>query len=342
MTLVMAGIADNKVWLIADTKLSLNYEKDVRKTFSGIKVEPAVDGLIGMAGNTYNAAPILKRAVTTAPGRDTISVLYEGARTFEHVHPDSRVDFCYAYFQNGKAKLVSIKPKPLNVEIAFLGSGQATSLFRKRQTDIPIESQPGSIHHLSLLCPPQNDASPDKMGEALRNMIGVCSHQGDGSVGGWITPFYLTERGAFVQHYFYNVVTDRQGLAPSGMLPLGSVEGGGYTVSLTGSHDPLRLVFYCPQRNVGEVFLWNDHVWEGHRFSCPPHLFSAEVKDRLGIDVYTYLLTGPPHTGPIKATPIVTTDGIVIGNALERGDGFGAQFHSLPNKPWIAHIKPFK
>ena len=83
MTLLVAGVGNGLVWMVADTFIT-GGKLDVRAYEHQIKIVPSVDskGLIGFAGDQLSGARALEHARSMDAGQSAVDYLWEVAKQY--------------------------------------------------------------------------------------------------------------------------------------------------------------------------------------------------------------------------------------------------------------------
>jgi ATP-dependent protease HslVU (ClpYQ) peptidase subunit len=106
MTLLIAGLDDNKVWMVSDAAIT-GGNIPLRDREYEIKILPSLDGraLIGFAGDQHHGARVLRNAAESAAGQQLIDALLA-----EHLRYPS-VDLAYGYVDHSKLRAPFLRPR---------------------------------------------------------------------------------------------------------------------------------------------------------------------------------------------------------------------------------------
>jgi len=277
MTLVTAGVEHDKIWMIGDTKLT-DVLAGVRETLSDIKIIRRPKSLIGYAGIRETARAALEHAFDAPEGDDTIRILRQHALASEE-----RVEFCYAFFRSDGPYLYKISPEPKRFQRLYLGNAPAYGRFSKILNGKGFAAQRNTSHDLHMFTEPDEGEQPDCLFNMIVGMLSTLSYRGDGSVGGWVSPFYLTNKGSSALQYYYNImIMDRQKLSRDRRVIHGTAEAGGLTVVLTSTKEPYSVCVYCKQNLNGWVFVQEKGRYQSYNFKGSNSEFREYVRSLIG------------------------------------------------------------
>jgi hypothetical protein len=188
--------------------------------------------------------------------------------------------------ENGSPQLVRIaKGRMSVVRVLHLGSDHSFSKLQTLRHGEQIEHAPDALHH--LLFGSRLEPRPSKM--ISRDVVAffqLFPATTDREVGGWPTPYRLTNSGVELCTFAYAVTDPIIGkLPPGSVIPHGTAEHGGFTVSLTELGTGDGMVVYWGQRRAGSVFVRRGARYVRHDFQGEPAAFKAAVRDALGVTV---------------------------------------------------------
>jgi hypothetical protein len=280
MTLLVATMEADSVWMIADTAIT-GGTIDLRARFNRPKIEAAhKTSLIGYAGDHYHGQRIVRQATLPSPRQDTLDFLVNAHRECPSV------DLAYAYRLNGDAHLFRIVGgSSEEVETLHLGNASAFERFQEIRHGRELDHAPNAIHQ--FMCAARDpDHVPEGLSQAIVSMLRLFPTTNDHSVGGWPVPYLLTRNGTQLCGYAYSVtdpIADK--LAPGGEIPHGTAEAGGFGLSLTNLREDDGMVVYWQQARSGRVYLRTDADYDDPQFFGGPTAFKEEVRARLGREV---------------------------------------------------------
>jgi hypothetical protein len=286
LTLLVAGADQAQAWMIVDTAVT-DPTKSPRHRTNEPKIVP-LDGqsLVGFAGHVDHAHEIIETAAALATGKPALEALLEGHKWSRSVAGDRAADFGYAFMENGSPQLVRIANGRMSaVRVLHLGSSHSFSKLQKLRHDDQIEHAPDALHHLMLGT--RLEPSPSKMiSRDVLAFFRLFPATTDREIGGWPTPYRLTNSGVELCTFAYAVTDPIIGkLPPGSVIPHGTAEHGGFTVSLTELGTCDGMVVYWRQRLAGSVFVRRGARHIRHDFQGEPTAFKAAARDALGVTV---------------------------------------------------------
>ncbi|MBV8521573.1 MAG: hypothetical protein JOY71_05495 [Acetobacteraceae bacterium] len=300
MSLLVAGINDGHVWMVADTAI-IGPDTPIRSPDHSPKIEICQDraALAGFAGNDAFNAGRLIRALTTEPAGDAgLNLLLKGSRE----QPVN--EFAYAFFDGSRPRLLRVHCGEAKEETAlYLGVQPAFEAFQRIRHKFVEPFAPKS---LKLLVGGAKSGAqvPEALFNAVRAMLDLFATWSDRDVGGCALGYFLSEQGANFFSYGYGVsdpLFDK--LAPGSLVPHGTPEEGGASLSVGQLADETGIVVYWLQRPGGTVFVRRPHGYERYDFDGPPAVFKQRVRDALGTTPEMWISDQPP--GPIKAVRVM-------------------------------------
>jgi hypothetical protein len=288
MTLLVAGVDSQCVWMVADTAITRD-TMPTRDRAYRLKITPlAGRSLLGFANNADEGVRVTDIVSSTAPGKAVLDTLYR-----EHLaHPD--VDFAYAYLDADQPRLFKIAEGVVTeVQTLYLGQRDAFEALQRARHTTEIDHAPEAMH--TFMCcladlRPNKDMAEIVVPEALRRTVvamqNVFVATGNRDVGGVAIPYVLSPYGVQVCDYMY-AVTDPivSSLLAGTVVPHGTAEGGGFSVCVTEVRGRDGLAIYWLQRPGGKVILRDGSKYVEHDFSGAPSVFKDAARQALGCEV---------------------------------------------------------
>ncbi len=258
------------------------------------KIEPSLtrDALIGFAGDPDIGTHLVRLAAAEQSAERAIKILIDGSR-------NAHVEFAYACFDAFEPRLFRIENGDAKcVPTLHLGTHQAFEHLQKIRLE---ETAPYSPLAFKNFIAGAKVKIPNRLSHTTRCMIDLFASRQEHDVGGWATPYFLTDTGTHFCGYAYGVsdpLFDK--LAPGSLIPHGTAEQGGSTLSVTEIGDGEGMIIYWLQIPGGTVLVRKS---DGYRFfvvTGRPSSFKQEVEQLLGRPVDLWIGDQPP--GPVKAS----------------------------------------
>ena len=148
-------------------------------------------------------------------------------------------------------------------------------------------------------------------------MLRLFAERTEKDVGGWVTPYHLTRDGAFLCSYGY-AVSDPilSKIGPGSIIPHGTVEAGGFGLSLTELGVLQGVVVYWLQRPGGTVFLKAANGYEARDFEGTPADFVEKASQGVGQRVDVFF--GEQSHGPPDSITIMRDENGVPSMAIAK------------------------
>jgi hypothetical protein len=291
MTLIVAGISGPSIWMVGDTAITggtIGLRE--REFMPKIEVGKTFPALLGFAGGADHGSQTARTAAAVQTPQDALKVLTTATR-------DADVQFVYAWFDAGVPMLYNVdKGTASQCPVLHIGSNTAFEVFQKIRHGEMAPYAPKAFKN--FMCAAKI-AVPDGLSGAIHSMIDTFAARVEHDVGGWAVPYILTAEGAFFCGYSYSVsdpVFDK--LVPGSLIPHGTPEGGGTTLSVTGLPNDEGMVVYWMQLPGGLVVLRGEAGYSTHDFRGGPTEFKDAVRAALSRDVDVWAgdqPLGPPH-----------------------------------------------
>jgi hypothetical protein len=151
-------------------------------------------------------------------------------------------------------------------------------------------------------------------------MLRLFAERAERDVGGWPVPYFLTSEGAFFCGYGYCVSDPILGkIAPGSIVPHGSAEAGGFSLSVTEFGHGKGMVVYWLQQPGGMAFLRTADGYNAQGFDGTPSHFKKIVFEVLGerIDL---LFSDEPHGPPESIVVLRDEGGTLVAARAAHGD----------------------
>lgn len=320
MTLIVAGISDGSAWMVGDTAITGGLiSLRERQFLPKIESSKNFPGLFAFAGAAELGSQLVRRASSADSAEHALSILIEASR-------DVDADFAVALVRKDGPTLQRIsKGDATELPTLHIGSPDAFERFQRLRTE-GARFAPKAFKH--FMCGVAGREVPHELDTAIVAMCELFSTTAEHDVGGWATPYLLTEAGAAFCGYVYAVSDPTfETHKPGDLIGPGTPELGGYTVSVTGSSENDGMVIYTVQRQSGVVILKNDDGYNQHSISGSPNEFIATIKSRLGHDASLFI--GEQQPWPLKSLRIVQgVDGKIDLVLADHGNAISYSVHN--------------
>jgi len=325
VSLVVASVEGESVWMVSDTAIT-DPVNSLRSRCYLPKVEVSDDraALVGFAGNNaHGAARLARLACAEAPGDLGLGVLIQGSRD------DANVEFAYAFLDpSGPPLLFRVAHGVAEQRMVVnLGSMSALDTFQRIRHGELDPYAPKALK--TFMCLAEGQAVPAGLRQAIVSMLDLFATRTERDVGGLAIPYLLTRSGPRFCTYGYGVSDPIFAqIAPGSVIPHGSPEGGGTSLSVTQLDDGAGIVGYWRQLPGGFVLLRTADRYEKHDFVGLPTAFKDAVRTTLGRS--THLWMGDQEAGPVKGLAIVRTgDGQTTAVVADHSDAQTIAVHNL-------------
>lgn len=291
MTLLVAGIFGQTVWMVADTLITgPRGSQDIEYQIK-IIASPCGTVLIGFSGEQFRGAEAIAH-VQCMPPQAAIAHLLEVQKSYP-------VDFAYAYIDPSGAHLIrvsggvaeQVRALHLGVEDAF----EQYQLIRHRTAVDPV---PHSFSNF-LLGSRSPESLPEPLARAITSMLRLFSERSERDVGGVAVPYVLGPGGAYLCGYGYSV-TDPiiPNLQIGDMIPHGTAPGGGFGLSVTEFDKDRGIITYWLQKPGGTIYLRTPSGFQTIDIGGSPSEFRIAAETRLGHPVELFFGGGVPSSYP--------------------------------------------
>jgi hypothetical protein len=301
LTLLLAGLESEVIWMIADTFVT-GGPLDTRAYEHQIKIVPSLDGkaLIGFAGEQHNGERAIERARLMPAGTAAVSDLLQVATQYP-------VDFAYGYRdQTGCPHLVKIS-RGAAEEVVTLNIGVADAFNQLQTIRHRIEIDPVPLAISTFMMSGKSDFRPPAaVGKSIRAMLLLFYERPNRDVGGAAIPYILGSSGAFLCGYVYSVsdpITDK--LARGELIPHGTSDKGGFGLSVTDWENEKAIILYWLQKPGGLIFLRNANGYGVLRIDGTPSSFRQQALGLLGAPVDIWFGDAPPTTGKPDSLSVI-------------------------------------
>jgi hypothetical protein len=295
MTLLIAQRDRLNVFMTADSAIT-GGALDERQREYALKIVPSLDGraLIGYAGDHHHGMRLAYRASSLPAGVNGLKFLSQAQRDYPSV------DFAYAFADDAGCHLFRIAVgKVEDLQAFHLGSAEAFDHFQRVRHAQEIDPAPEAIKTI-IVASRASDAIPDTLSNSIASLLRVFAERTEHDVGGWVTAYFLTKDGAFLCGYGYSVSDPiLTKIGPGSAVPHGTVQAGGFGLSVTELGEREGLVVYWLQLPGGTIFVRTSENYTEHSFQGTPSDFVASASERLGRKVEIWFgdkPTGQPQT----------------------------------------------
>jgi hypothetical protein len=251
LTLLIAGLESETIWMVSDSAIS-GGEVPLRDREYEIKIVPSNDGkaLVGFSGDHYHGTRIVEQAVQAPAGRDTLRSLVS-----ENIQCPS-VDLAYGFIDEVGPHLFRIsKAEARDLKSFHIGDADAFGHFQRIRHAREIDPTPKAVGTF-MMGTRATTKCPGALTRATLSMLRLFAELAERDVGGWAIPYMLTAEGAFLCAYAYSIsdpILDT--VAPGSLVPHGTAEAGGFTLSVTELGKNEGLIIYWPQLPGGYLFV---------------------------------------------------------------------------------------
>jgi hypothetical protein len=303
MTLLVAGISDQTIWMVADTLITgpLGGRYDEHQ----IKIVPSVDGkaLIGFAGDQFRGTEAIERARHLPAESATLDYLIEVQRTYP-------VDFAFGYVDSSGSYLFRVAGGVAErVPALQLGADGAFEQFQSIRHRIEIDPVPHSISTF-MMATRSPDKPPDALLHAITAMLRLFPERAERDVGGAAIPYTLGRNGIYLCSYGYSISDPiTPDLRSGDLIPHGTAHGGGYGLSVTEFDNDRGIVVYWLQKPGGTIYLRTALGFESINVDGNPPEFRRSVEERLGRPVEIWFGDNTPRGQPDSIAMLADQDG---------------------------------
>jgi hypothetical protein len=167
MTLLIAAVEINNIWMVADTAIS-GGNLDLRDREQQLKIIPSRDtrALIGFSGEPVNGARLIEQAASILAGPDAVNFLLGNHRE------NPSVDFAYAYMDLvASPHLVRISQGEAQDVLALhLGLTDAFEHFQRIRHNTEINPVPEAVS-IFFTGSRATDPMPNGLNSAITSML---------------------------------------------------------------------------------------------------------------------------------------------------------------------------
>lgn len=296
MTLLVAGISGENIWMVSDTLIS-GGALGTREREYVPKIEVALDkcALIGFAGDHHHGTRIIRSAASMRSGREVLDYLVKEHQTYPSV------DLAYGYKDPLGFHLFQISNRcAFEKSNLFIGNHAAFEVFQRLRHG-QVDHVPKAMKHFVMT------SSIEALSKATIAMTDLMSVYEGRDVGGWAAPYALGADGARLCKYTFSTSDPIFEMLDYGsVVPHGTAEAGGYSISFSDFADEQGMVVYWPQSQHGKVFVRGEKNIEIYEFTGPPSVFKNAVEARLGKSVHVWV--GDASMGTVTRISIVRDD----------------------------------
>jgi hypothetical protein len=283
MTLLVAGINENVLWMVADTFVT-GGSLDARAYEHQIKVIPSEgdNALIGFAGDQHNGASAIETARVLSGGHNVAEYLHSVAREYP-------VEFAYGYRDNAELRLLKITSREVvELNALYLGHAEAFNQFQEIRHRTEIDPVPKAIQTF-MFGTASKDKPPDALSQSTAAMLRLFFERPERDVGGAAIPYLLGPDGTFLCDYGYAVsdpITDQ--LMRGDPVLHGTSTGGGFSLSVASLNRQQGIVVYWLQKPGGFIFLRDGRGYKTIEIDGSPSEFREQVRHELKLDAHVF------------------------------------------------------
>ncbi len=303
--------------MVSDTAIS-GVGTEVRDRQYQLKIVPSLDGraLLGFAGDAHLGSKIIQQAARLPGASKTVTFLLEGHRE------NPSVDLAYGYMDDTGPHLVRISQgEARELPTLHIGNTDAFEHFQRIRHDAKIHPVPEAVS-IFFSGSRDSDPVPEGLDAAITSMLRLFAERSERDVGGWPTAYYINRGKVFLCGYSYGTsdpILSR--ISPGSMVPPGTTEAGGFSISVTELGQADGLVVYWLQQPGGIVFRRSDAGYEALKFKGTPTSFKEQASAALGQKVEIMVNDQPP--GPLESVVVIRDENGRPSMALARhGDAF--------------------
>lgn len=269
MTLIVAEIEQNVIWMVGDTAVSRNANgtrcrENIPKIHAGLHF-PA---LIAFAGDLEDGKKYSAEASKMDNPQKAMNLL-------QKISNNGHVHFAYAFFDKTQPKLFKIEcGECVESPVLYLGSHEAFCHFQSIRNKNNSEAAPDS---LKMFMHSREGLSSDRLATAILSMMDLFATRTERDVGGWAIPYIINTEKLWICQYCYSVSDPVFKTFVSGsLIEHGTPESGGFTLSCTAITGNEGIVFYILQKRAGYVFIKKPNgYWEKEFLEGSPSEFKA-------------------------------------------------------------------
>jgi hypothetical protein len=265
-----------------------------------LKIVPSLDGgaLIGFAGDAHLGSTIMKEAAQLPAAGQTVDMLRQKQRN------NPSVDLAYGYTDSAGPHLFRISQGEARELSTFhIGNTDAFEHFQRIRHDTEIHPVPEAI---SIFFPGSRDTDPVPSGlhTAITSMFRLFAERSERDAGGWPTAYHINGGKAFLCGYLY-ATSDPilSNIAPGAIVPPGTAEAGGFSISVTELGRADGVVVYWLQLPGGIIFRRTGAEYEALKFGGAPTAFKEQASAAIGQKVEIIANDGP--AAPIESLVVI-------------------------------------
>lgn len=284
MTLLVAGIDADNVWIVSDTLIS-GGAIPLRDREYQLKCVASHDGkaLIGFAGEVHHGTRLMEQAAGRPTGAATVQELLFGHREY------SWCDFLYGYLDEHGPHLIKISGGEAHeLPVAHIGEPEAFAEFQRIRHTTEIDPIPKAVE-IFMFGSRAPNAIPNELRVVTVSMLRLFVERSERDVGGWAVPYVLGREGVYMCVYGYSVsdpILDK--VAAGAVVPHGTADAGGYSLSVTELAHNEGMVVYWLQIPGGLILVRQKGGFERFEINGPPSVFKSAALDKIGkpVDVF--------------------------------------------------------
>jgi hypothetical protein len=282
MTLLVAGINEQVLWMVGDTFVT-GGPLGAREYEHQLKILPSEDGkaLIGFAGDHYHGVQAIETARLQSTGRSVAEYLFSVAREYP-------VEFAYGYQQDGVLRLLKVTNERVAEQNAlYLGHSEAFDQFQAIRHRAQIDPVPKAIE-MFLFGSASKDKPPRALSQSTSAMMRLFFERPERDVGGAAIPYMMGPDGIFLCEYSFAVsdpITDK--LTRGDIVPHGTADRGGFALSVSSYNRHEGIVLYWLQKPGGFIFVRDGRGFRVVEIVGSPSAFCREARE-LNLDVQIF------------------------------------------------------
>lgn len=321
MTLVVAAISGDLIWMIGDTAIT-GGRIDLRSREYLPKIEPSKQrtALIGFAGGAELARTLVRQAAAQSDPAKAIELLANGSVGAE-------VEFAFGHIGPSGPMLFHIRDgSAVTTQTLHLGVHQAFESLQKIRLG---EATPYAPLALKTFMCGARVGVPEQCAQTIRCMIDLFASREEHDVGGWPVAYLIDKDGLYFCGYCYGVsdpLFDR--LTSGSVVPHGTAAEGGSTLSVSEIGNVDGMTVYWLQNESGRTFVRTGDGYDVKSFYGGPTLFKQVASFALGVPVDLWVGDQPP--GPVKELKILRDrQGNINCVIADHGNSISLAVHNL-------------
>lgn len=312
MTLLIAFKSNDCICMVADAAVT-GGNLNLRDREYTPKIYVSDDGraLIGFAGDVHFGHEIASATASHNTGHGALDFLLGEHKNHHSANNGYSVDFIYAWTEPCGINLYRVSNGTAQqLDTAHIGSAEAFDQLQGIFAD-PAGNHPVQALKTLILTSSWDGPPCDRLGTTIAGLIRLFAERNEHDVGGWITPYVLTPDGVHLCQYGH-AISDPilHLLAPGTIVPMGTSNFGGSTLSITGQVKPQVIAVYWSQLPGGTLYIRSQGGFSEYKYKGSPEQFATKIFKKHKIKIEMMVSTRPP--GELKSvTPMTNNRGQV-------------------------------